>query len=72
MNARAREARRYADAEKFIYELRLKYRQKIISFEQARTLKRQAVNGDLDGAVKGLAVLVAKGGADACGNTRRG
>ena len=53
--------RRYAVAEPFIFEVRKRYRAGWISWQQAKTLKGQALAGDLAGARKGLDKLIYKG-----------
>lgn len=53
MNSVQRAAMAYSRADKFLREL--KQHQHELTPQQFKTLKGQAVSGDLDGAVKGLA-----------------
>ena len=50
-----RDAGRYLKAHKVLTELREKYVKRLITGQQYRTLRGQAIAGDVDGAVKGLA-----------------
>ena len=52
------DARAYAKAEQFIRRLKLYTRHRGLTIQQLRTLKGQALNGDLEGAEKGLRKLV--------------
>lgn len=49
------DAGRYLRAHRFLTELRGKYLKGLISGQQYRTLRGQAIAGDIDGATKGLA-----------------
>lgn len=49
------DAGRYLRAHKVLTELREKYLKRRITPQQYRTLRGQALAGDVDGAVKGLA-----------------
>ena len=62
----------YVEAEPFLFEMRRWYQHGAISWQEARTLKGQALAGDLDGARKGLAKLVKRREAHTCGNTQSG
>lgn len=62
----------YVAAEPALFEVKRQYRARRISWQQAQTIKGQALSGDLYGAKKGLMKLVSEGGADACENTRSG
>ena len=48
----------YVKAQYFLTDLRYHWRKRHITSQQYSTLRGQAVHGDLDGAVKGLATLL--------------
>lgn len=54
------DAMRYLRAHKVLTELRYEFRRNTITRQQYRTLRGQAVAGDLDGALKGLARIMAR------------
>ena len=49
------DARRYVKINPFLTDLRKRYMQRRITGQQYISLRGQAINGDLDGAIKGLA-----------------
>ena len=52
------DAGRYLRAHGILCELREKYRKRKITAQQYRTIRGQAIAGDVDGAVKGLGKLL--------------
>ena len=54
------DAGRYLRAHKVLTELREKYLKRRITPQQYRTLRGQAIAGDIDGAMKGLARILAR------------
>lgn len=52
------EASRYAAAHAILTELRTNYRKRRITPQQYKTLRGQAIAGDIDGATKGLAKVL--------------
>lgn len=54
------DADRYAKASVFLNRLHDAYRQRRVSTQEAKTLRGQALAGDIDAAAKGLARLIAQ------------
>lgn len=54
------DAGRYLRARNVLEVLRERYRKGIITQQEMKTLRGQAINGDIDGAVKGLAKIEAR------------
>lgn len=54
------EAGKYLRARGVLAALRERYRKGIITQQEMKTLRGQALNGDIDGAVKGLAKIEAR------------
>lgn len=54
------DAGRYLRARNVLEALRERYRKGIITQQEMKTLRGQAINGDIDGAVKGLAKIEAR------------
>lgn len=54
------DAGRYLRAHKVLTELRERYLKRRITPQQYKTLRGQAIAGDIDGAVKGLAKILAR------------
>ena len=54
------DAGRYLRARSVLEVLRDRYKRKIITQQEMKTLRGQAINGDIDGAVKGLAKIEAR------------
>ena len=55
-----KDAVRFLKAHRVLGDLRREYMRKNITFQQYSTIRGQALNGDVDGAVKGLARLLAR------------
>ena len=51
------EAERYMRARWVLRDLKGAYERKEITFQEYRTIRGQAISGDVDGAVKGLAKI---------------
>lgn len=52
------DAGRYLRAHRILTELKMEYRRRKITFQQYSTMRGQALAGDVDGAVKGLAKVL--------------
>ena len=57
------EAARYVTAHAILTELRNNYRKRRITPQQYKTIRGQAIAGDLDGAIKGLGRVLCENAA---------
>ena len=64
------DAGRYLRARQILHELRGRHMYGEITFQQYRTLRGQAISGDVSGAVKGLAKVLRENEAERMGGLR--